>query len=141
MKSPLQELIDVFENREMSITDFYMHFLKERHNYLEKEKKYIDDLVNPKSDENTFNVYPEEFSIENAGKKITLPRKEFLLVKYFIENKNKVLRRSKILSEIWGDDIIVGERTVDVHIRKIKQKFSNAPIVTQKCVGYMWKEN
>jgi len=136
MKSPMQELINIFESREMSVTEFYMHFLKERNNYLQKEKDYF----NPIEKTNKFKVYPNEHSVEYNGNKIILPKKEFLLFKYLMDNKNKILDKKKILAEVWEEDVVVGDRTVDVHICKIKQKFNNAPIVSRKRVGYIWEE-
>ena len=68
-----------------------------------------------------------------------LPLKEFLLMDYLMRNKNKVARRNNILSAIWGDDVVVLDRTIDVHIRKIRERFPTAPIQTIKCVGYIWK--
>jgi DNA-binding response OmpR family regulator len=141
MKSPIQELIEVFESREMSITDFYLHFLKERDSYLKKEKDYIDKLTNKNESTSGYKIHESEYSVEYDGDKTILPRKEFLLIKYLIENKNKLVKRSKILSDIWGDDIIVEPRTVDVHICKIKQKFNHIPIISRKGIGYIWSEN
>ena len=74
------------------------------------------------------------------GNNHTLPRKEFELLYYLIENKNKVMRRSTILRNVWGDDIIVGERTIDVHIRKLRKRLPNISIDTVKGIGYLWKE-
>ena len=58
---------------------------------------------------------------------------------YFMRNKNKVIRRDKLLSAIWGDDVVVLDRTVDVHIRKLRQRYPTLPIQTIKGVGYIWK--
>ena len=68
-----------------------------------------------------------------------IPLKEFLLMDYFMRNKNKVIRRDKLLSAIWGDDVVVLDRTVDVHIRKLRQRYPTLPIQTIKGVGYIWK--
>jgi two-component system alkaline phosphatase synthesis response regulator PhoP len=69
-----------------------------------------------------------------------LPLKEFLLMEYLMRNKNRVARRNDILSSIWGDDVVVLDRTIDVHIRKIRSRFPTAPIETIKCIGYIWKD-
>jgi two-component system alkaline phosphatase synthesis response regulator PhoP len=71
---------------------------------------------------------------------LKLPRKEFLLIHYFITNKNRVINRTKLLADIWGTDIIVGDRTIDVHIRKIRRAIPTMPIKTIKGVGYMWND-
>lgn len=132
----MQELIEVFESRDMSITDFYMHFLKERSNYLKKEKEYLNPIIKT----NEFKINQSEYSVEHNGIKTILPKKEFLLFKYFMNNKNKIIDKSKILSDVWEEDVVVGHRTVDVHICKIRQKINNAPIVSRKKIGYIWEE-
>lgn len=73
-------------------------------------------------------------------KKHDLPKKEFLLIHYLMENKNKVLNRDKILNKIWEDDVIVINRTIDVHIRRIRNRFPTIPIKTIKGVGYTWSD-
>jgi two-component system alkaline phosphatase synthesis response regulator PhoP len=69
-----------------------------------------------------------------------LPRKEFLLLYYLMDNKNKVMRRNDILNEVWGTEVIVVDRTIDVHIRKIRNRLPNIPLKTIKGVGYIWNE-
>jgi two-component system alkaline phosphatase synthesis response regulator PhoP len=67
---------------------------------------------------------------------ISLPKKEFELLKLLASNPNKVFHREEIYSMVWGDAIVVGDRTIDVHIRKIRQKLGNNIIKTIKGVGY-----
>lgn len=83
---------------------------------------------------------PERFHVTYKGVNHVFPRKEFELLYYLISNKNKVMRRASIMSKIWGDDVIVGDRTIDVHIRKIRSRINIPNIQTFKGVGYMWKE-
>jgi two-component system alkaline phosphatase synthesis response regulator PhoP len=78
-------------------------------------------------------------SIEYNGESICIPRKEFMIIAYFQENPNRIINRQELLKNIWGDDIVVGERTIDVHIRRLRKRFPDAPITTRKCYGYMWK--
>jgi two-component system alkaline phosphatase synthesis response regulator PhoP len=78
------------------------------------------------------------WTIKNKGKVFNVPKKEFLIIHYFITNSNKKICRDTLLNDIWGSDIIVGGRTIDVHIRKIRSKFPEAPIETLKGVGYIW---
>ncbi|MEX2397882.1 MAG: response regulator transcription factor, partial [Balneolales bacterium] len=69
-----------------------------------------------------------------------LPRKEFDLLYYLASRKGKVLSRQILLNEVWGNDIYVIDRTVDVHIRKIREKLGSDYIETVKGVGYRFKE-
>lgn len=71
---------------------------------------------------------------------IVLPKKEAHFLHYIISNKDRVVGRKELLSVIWGDDIIVGERTIDVHICKIKKRLKLENFIKNiKGVGYIWK--
>lgn len=72
--------------------------------------------------------------------KHSLPKKEFELLLFLVMNKDRVLSRDQILSKIWGDNIIVGDRTIDVHIRKLREKIGNDYIKTVKGFGYKFEE-
>ncbi|OJX39782.1 MAG: DNA-binding response regulator [Flavobacteriia bacterium 40-80] len=76
------------------------------------------------------------YIVKNNDIEVTLPKKEFELLDLLISQPDKVHTRDEILSKIWGNDIIVGERTIDVHIRKLREKFGNRYIRTIKGVGY-----
>jgi len=82
----------------------------------------------------------EKFSIQLEGKKIILPKKEFELLELLSSRPGKVFNRDQILSIVWGNDTIVGERTIDVHIRKLREKLGDAYIRTVKGVGYTFSE-
>lgn len=69
---------------------------------------------------------------------VVLPKKEFELLFFLMQNEGKVFTRESILGKIWGEDITVIERTVDVHIRKIREKIGENYIKTLKGVGYMF---
>lgn len=71
-------------------------------------------------------------------KTIKLPKKVFQMLYYFVCNQDKIITRIQLIEEIWGTEIIVGERTIDVHIRKIREIGINN-IKTYKGVGYIWK--
>ncbi|MBC9813554.1 response regulator transcription factor [Crocinitomicaceae bacterium CZZ-1] len=86
-------------------------------------------------------VNREKFFIEFKGEKITLPKKEFELLEMLANNPGKVYTRDQILAQVWGDETIVGERTIDVHIRKLREKLGNDYIRTIKGVGYTFKES
>lgn len=85
-------------------------------------------------------VNREKFYVEFHGVKMTLPKKEFELLEMLANNPGKVYTRDQILAQVWGDETIVGERTIDVHIRKLREKLGNDYIRTIKGVGYTFKE-
>ena len=82
----------------------------------------------------------EKFSIQLDGNKIILPKKEFELLELLSSRPGKVFNRDQILSIVWGNDTIVGERTIDVHIRKLREKLGDTYIRTVKGVGYTFSE-
>ena len=69
---------------------------------------------------------------------LTLPKKEFELLELLVSRPGKVFTREQIMSIVWGNDAIVGERTIDVHIRKLREKLGNNYIRTVKGVGYTY---
>lgn len=78
----------------------------------------------------------EKYSVSIDGRQLTFPRKEFELLSLLISKPGKVFTRDEIMNRVWGDDIIVGDRTIDVHIRKIREKLGDESIKTIKGVGY-----
>jgi two-component system alkaline phosphatase synthesis response regulator PhoP len=82
----------------------------------------------------------ERFIIIKSGVEIILPKKEFELLTLLYSRPQRVFTRDEIFSLIWGDDIIVGDRTIDVHIRKLREKIGDEHIVTVKGVGYKYIE-
>lgn len=72
---------------------------------------------------------------------IELPRKEFELLFLLASNPDKLFSREMILSEVWGSDVVVGDRTIDVHIRKLREKLGDERIRTLKGVGYQFVAN
>lgn len=82
----------------------------------------------------------EKFSIQLDGKKIILPKKEFELLELLASRPGKVFNRDQILNIVWGNETVVGERTIDVHIRKLREKLGDAYIRTIKGVGYTFTE-
>jgi len=81
-------------------------------------------------------INKEEYYVEKNGEKITLPRKEFKLLTLLTSSPNKVFYRDVILKNVWGHDVVVGGRTIDVHIRKLREKIGEDHIITIKGVGY-----
>jgi two-component system alkaline phosphatase synthesis response regulator PhoP len=84
-------------------------------------------------------IDPERFLVEYKGQEITLAKKEFELLHLLAKKPGRVFLRNEILSEVWGNDVIVGDRTIDVHIRKIRQKLGVDCITTVKGVGYKFE--
>ncbi len=82
----------------------------------------------------------ERYIIEKDGKEIHLPRKEFELLALLASRPNFVFKREVILESVWGTDIIVGDRTIDVHIRKLREKIGEDYISTVKGIGYKFNE-
>ena len=78
----------------------------------------------------------EEYKIVNEGKEIVLPRKEFELFYLLATKPGKVFTREEILDKVWGNEVVVGGRTIDVHIRKLREKIGDDFFKTIKGVGY-----
>lgn len=81
----------------------------------------------------------ERFVVVKNGKEITLPRKEFQLLDLLYSKPQKVFSREEIYSTVWGSSVIVGDRTIDVHIRKLRTKIGEDHIVTINGVGYKFQ--
>lgn len=75
-----------------------------------------------------------------AGVEITLPRKEFRLLALLYSEVGKLFTREDIYKQVWGSEVVVGDRTIDVHIRKLRQKIGDHHIVTVKGVGYKYEK-
>ncbi len=82
----------------------------------------------------------DKYLVQNEGVEINLPRKEFELLALLMQKPGSVIKREEILNKVWGTDIIVGDRTIDVHIRKIRSKIGNNKIQTIKGIGYKFNE-
>ncbi|MFT3678586.1 MAG: response regulator transcription factor [Chitinophagaceae bacterium] len=89
----------------------------------------IDNLV----------IDPERFLVQVDGKDIVLAKKEFELLYLLAQKPGRVFLRNEILNQVWGNDVIVGDRTIDVHIRKIRQKLGIDCVTTVKGVGYKFE--
>lgn len=76
------------------------------------------------------------FRVSKAGQLFMLPKKEFDLLYLLASNTDKVFKRDEILEKVWGNDVIVGERTIDVHIRRLREKLGIHTIQTLKGIGY-----
>ncbi|MBV7268922.1 response regulator transcription factor [Winogradskyella luteola] len=78
----------------------------------------------------------EEYKITKKGEEIILPRKEFELLSLLATKPGKVFKREEILDKVWGNEVVVGGRTIDVHIRKLREKIGDKSFKTVKGVGY-----
>ena len=96
----------------------------------ENENLVMEDLI----------INRQNYSIAIKDINFTMPKKEFDLLFFFVSNPNKVYTRDEILINVWGKGIHVTERTVDVHIRKIREKIGDDYIRTIKGVGYLFSK-
>jgi two-component system alkaline phosphatase synthesis response regulator PhoP len=78
----------------------------------------------------------EQYEITHKGKTLSLPRKEFELLYFLASMPEKVVKREKIMEIVWGSEVVVGDRTIDVHIRKLREKVGDKYFKTVKGVGY-----
>jgi two-component system alkaline phosphatase synthesis response regulator PhoP len=78
----------------------------------------------------------EEYKVINKGEELILPRKEFELLALLASKPDKVFKREVILDKVWGQEVVVGGRTIDVHIRKLREKIGEEHFKTIKGVGY-----
>lgn len=97
-------------------------------------------IMTPEENKPKFHINREKYLLEMEGKEIHLPRKEFELLALLASRPNFVFKREQILEKVWGTDIIVGDRTIDVHVRKLREKIGDEYISTIKGIGYKFNE-
>lgn len=129
------------EGLELEISDYWVKPIKS--NLLVSKIQTILRNLSPKIESKDSIEYKHIFIDNNSFKVIlnkteviSLPRKEFLLLYLLMSKPDHVFRREEILAKIWGQDIIIGDRTIDVHIRKIREKIGDEVLKTIKGVGY-----
>lgn len=88
-----------------------------------------------------FTIDKDRYSVMRGETEIVLPKKEFELLLLLTSKPNKVFSREEIFANVWGNDVIVGDRTIDVHIRKIREKLDIENIKTIKGVGYKFESS
>lgn len=81
----------------------------------------------------------EKYLVGKGGKEFSLPKKEFELLALLTSKPGRVFRREEILEKVWGNDVVVGDRTIDVHIRKLREKLGDEYFQTVKGVGYKFE--
>ncbi len=99
---------------------------------LKEDKSDTDEIVKV----GNIIINREEYKIINDGNEIILPRKEFELLSLLTSKPNKVFKREVIMDKVWGNEVVVGGRTIDVHIRKLREKIGDDHFKTVKGVGY-----
>jgi two-component system alkaline phosphatase synthesis response regulator PhoP len=101
-------------------------------------RAHLENTENPTT---SLKIDREKFMVEIQGKSMLLPKKEFELLELLASRPGKVYSREQILTIVWGNDTVVGERTIDVHIRKLREKLGDDYIRTIKGVGYTFSES
>ena len=103
-------------------------------------KKINSEKNAPKTiDLGSIKINKEEYVVIKDKKEILLPRKEFELLFLLATKPEKVFTRDEIMNKVWGTQVIVGDRTIDVHVRKLREKIGEKHIKTLKGVGYKFK--
>ena len=103
---------------------------------LRRQGNSVEDAI---VDVNGFVIDREKYLIKKDNLSINLPKKEFELIALLASRPGKVFTREDILKNVWGDDVVVGDRTIDVHIRKLREKLGDTYIRTIKGVGYKFE--
>lgn len=85
---------------------------------------------------NDFEINRETYKVTFKDEVFLLPRKEFELIALLASNPERVFKRDEILEKVWGNEVVVGGRTIDVHMRKLREKFGNERFSTIKGIGY-----
>jgi len=112
------------------------HVLLSRVKALLRRKDYGDTEEMEKLQAGGITIDKERYLVIQNGVEFSLPRKEFKLLSLLLKKPNKVFTREVIMNKIWGEDVVVGDRTIDVHIRKLREKLGDDIIKTIKGVGY-----
>ena len=107
--------------------------LRRSNKKIEPENNIIE-FENIKIDRESYKVYV-------SGQSLSLPRKEFELLYLLASKPDKVFKREKIMEKVWGGEVVVGDRTIDVHIRKLREKIGDKYFKTVKGVGYKFVIN
>lgn len=103
-----------------------------------KEKAEVEETEETIIKQSDLTIDKEKYQVKKGEKELILPKKEFELLLLLISKPDKVFTRDEIFSRVWGEDIVVGDRTIDVHIRKLREKIGGEHIKTIKGVGYKY---
>ncbi|MGF7138173.1 response regulator transcription factor [Roseimarinus sediminis] len=110
-----------------------------------KRSQLVEEPAASVENDNTINIGNlvidrERYMITVEGEEMVLPRKEFELLSLLASKPGKVFTREEIYTSVWGEQVIVGDRTIDVHIRKLREKIGETHIKTLKGIGYKFVE-
>lgn len=105
----------------------------------EGEGEHTAEGAKESGNKDVISIDRERFVVTKNGKELILPRKEFQLLALLYSKPHKVFSREEIYATVWGSEVIVGDRTIDVHIRKLRTKIGEEHIVTIKGVGYKYE--
>ncbi len=114
-------------------------FLTKVKSYLRRFKVEMSEEAQDQIEFDGLIIHFERYMVIKDGEEILLPRKEFELLALLAGRPGKVFTRDEIFSKVWGNDVVVGDRTIDVHIRKIREKLGLSLIRTVKGVGYTFE--
>ena len=101
-------------------------------------RNWKEKVVKPSENTGPFIIDRDKYLVFKNKKEISLPKKEFELAALLISKPGKVFGRENILNQVWGEDVVVGDRTIDVHMRKIREKLGKKHFKTIKGVGYKY---
>jgi len=104
-------------------------------------RRFTKNETNSEIIQGDLTISIDEYKVVLKGEKMSFPRKEFELLRLLASQPDKVFKREKIMEAVWGNDVVVGDRTIDVHIRKLREKMGNAYFKTIKGVGYKFVIN
>jgi len=97
------------------------------------------EITSTQVDLGELKIDKERHLVINKGEEISLPKKEFKLLSLLATKPGKVFTREFILQQVWGDEVVVGDRTIDVHVRKLREKLGDDYIKTIKGIGYKFE--
>jgi two-component system alkaline phosphatase synthesis response regulator PhoP len=103
-------------------------------------KRSGQGIADPVTEISGLTIDRNTYTLTQNGKELTLPKKEFELLAFLATKPGKVFTRDEILNRVWGNEVVVGDRTIDVHIRRLREKVGNNVIRTIKGVGYKFEE-
>ena len=101
--------------------------------YTNAEQETIDENIGG------IQIDREKYLVIKEGQGLNLPKKEFELLSLLMSKPGKVFTRENILDRVWGDEVVVGDRTIDVHVRKLREKLGDHYIRTVKGIGYKFE--
>lgn len=102
-------------------------------------RRFTDSVSSSEIENDIIKIDRERYAVFLNNTEYVLPRKEFELIALLVSKPNKVFTREEIFKKIWGDNTLVNDRTIDVHVRKIREKLGTENIKTVKGVGYKYE--